>query len=343
MTEATTIPVVTPVDRRADILSVISRFGLLLGFVALCAFFSARSDLFLTGGNIKNIGISSSILLIVAVPQAMLVIMGYVDLSVGSVLGICGVVTGQLIVVHHVAWQVAALVGLLAGAVVGILNGLLVTYAGLSPIIVTLGGLQLYRGLAQYLAPDLPTGFGNGMALLGRGVYLGIPVVILITVLVFLTGVIVVYAIPAGRHMFALGVNRDASYMSGIATRRLPILAFAATGFAAALGGVLLAARLDAAPPSTLGAGFELQVLTAVLLGGVAFSGGRGSMLGVVLGVFFLGVLSNGMTLLNVSSYGQSIASGVALILAAGLDELGTGTSLLRKLVRRRPPQGRSG
>jgi len=319
-----------------DIVGLALRFALLIGLVALVVFFSIRSDLFLTSGNLKNIALSSAVLLIIAVPLALLVIMGVVDLSVGSVVGLTGVVTGLLIVDHSVPWALAALLGIAVGTIAGFLNGLLVSYSRLSPIIVTLGSLQFYRGLTQSLRDNPPAGFGHGMELLGRGLLVGVPVSVWIATTVFAIGAFVLYGTPWGRYVYALGVNQEAAFLSGIATRKLPTIIFAATGAAAGLGGVLFAARLDAAPPGTLGVGLELDVLTAVLLGGVAFSGGRGTMFGVLLGVVFLGVLRNGMTLLNVSDHTQAMATGAALVIGAGLDELSQRSQILRSIVKRR-------
>jgi ribose/xylose/arabinose/galactoside ABC-type transport system permease subunit len=318
-----------------NVLELMLRSALLIGLIVLILFFTFQSDLFLTMGNTKNIALSGAVLLIVAVPQALLVIMGYVDLSVGSSVGLSGVVTGLLIVDHHVGWGLAVLAGLGVGAFGGLVNGVLVAVTRLSPIIVTLGTLQLYRGVAQFLRDDPPAGFGTGMSLLGRGLYLGVPVPVWIALAIFGFGALYLYGTPSGRHVYAIGVNAEAAFLSGVATRRLPLLLFVVTGLAAGLGGVLYAARLDAAPPSTLGVNFELQVLTAVLLGGIAFSGGRGTMFGVLLGVVFLGVLNNGMTLMNVPYFAQAIATGAALVVAAGLDELGQRAGTLRRILRR--------
>lgn len=327
-------PTPTGVARRTA-LEIGLRSALLIGLLVLIVFFASRSGLFLTIGNVKNIALSGAVLLIVAVPQAVLVIMGYVDLSVGSAVGLSGVITGLLIVDYHWSWGLAVLAGLGVGAAGGLVNGLFVAYTRLSPIIVTLGTLQLFRGIAEFLRSDPPAGFGEGMSLLGRGLYLGIPVPVWIAGIVFALGALFLYGTPTGRQVYAVGVNPEAAFLSGVATKRLPLLVFVVTGLAAGLGGVLFAARLDSAPPSTLGANFELQVLTAVLLGGVAFSGGRGTMFGVLLGVVFLGVLNNGMTLLNVPYFAQAIATGAALVAAAGLDELGQRASTLRRVLRR--------
>ncbi|MGR6318909.1 ABC transporter permease [Micromonospora soli] len=324
------------VGAKRDPIAVTLRSALLIGLIALTVFFTVQNSLFLTAGNLKNIALSGAVLLVVAVPQALLVIMGVVDLSVGSVIGLSGVVAGLLIVDHGMAWQVAALIGIALGALAGFGNGLLVSFTRLSPIIVTLGTLQLYRGVSQFLRSNPPANFGKGMNLLGRGLYLGIPVPVWIAAVVFVIGAVVLYATPYGRYVYAIGVNKEAAFLSGVATRALPLVAYAATGAAAGIGGVLLSAQLDSAPPGTLGVGFELNVLTAVLLGGIAFSGGRGTMFGVLLGVAFLGVLNNGMTLMNVPYYAQAMATGAALIIGAGLDELSQHSQLIRAIGRRR-------
>ena len=323
-------------SQRTGAIEAALRFALLIGLIALVVFFSAQSNLFFSTGNIRNILLSSAVLLIVAVPQALLVIQGYVDLSVGSTVAISGVVTGLLIADHGLAWELAAIVGIAVGCLAGLVNGILVAFSRLSPIIVTLATLQAYRGITQFLREDPPSGFGDGMGLLGRGLLGGVPVPVWIAIAVFALGSVILYATPMGRYVYAIGVNPEAAFLSGIPTRRLPLLTYAMTGAAAGLGGVLLAARLDSAPPGTLGSGFELDVLTAVLLGGVAFSGGRGTMVGVLLGVLFLGVLRNGMTLMNVPYYAQSVATGIALVAGAGLDELSQRSQLVRRVVARK-------
>lgn len=313
---------------------VIARRALYVGLAVIILFFCLKApNLFPTLGNVRDIALSGSILLIIAVPQALLVIMGYVDLSVGSMLGLAGVVAGMLIN-DHVNTGVAILAALAVGAVGGALNGVLVSYTRLSPIIITLGTLQLFRGVAQLLTQNPPSDFGHTMALLGRGIMAGIPVPVWIAAAVLLLGFAFLSGSPSGRHTYAVGVNKEAAYLSGVAVKRLPFLVFVITGVAAGLGGVLYAARLDAAPPGTLGSGFELDVLTAVLLGGIAFSGGRGTMGGVLLGVVFIGVLRNGMLLLNVSFFWQEIATGAALIFAAALDELAIRPGRVRRLAR---------
>lgn len=295
--------------------------ALLLGVVALLLVFSALNDAFLTVDNFRNIFIQASVISVVAVPMALLLIAGKVDLSVGSTLALGAVVTG-LLITDGVPVVPAIVIGVLAGAVVGVINGVLVEAWDLSPIIVTLGALTAVRGIALTLAPDPVFGFPDGFLALGENELFGIPYLVLIAAAVFLLGGAVLSRMPTGRHVYAVGVNPEAAYLSGVRVRRIGIWLFAATGAAAALAGVMLSARLGSAPSGSLGVGFELDVLTAVILGGVAFNGGRGTIAGVFLGVLFLGVLQNGLTLENVPAATALVVKGAVLVVAAGLDRV---------------------
>lgn len=312
------------------------RYALFIGLIVLFVYFAQASERFLTTGNITNILLSSSVLLILAVPQAVLIIMGYVDLSVGSIVGLTGVLMGVQIVDHGWSPWAAMGLGILVGTLAGFLNGILISYTRLSPIIVTLGTLQLYRGITEGMRQNPPADFGDIVSVFGRGTFFGIPIAVCLSLVVFAFGTAYLYRAATGRQVYAIGVNTEAAFLSGVQTKRLPLVFYALSGMAAGLGGILLAARLDSAPPTTLGAGLELNVLTAVLLGGVAFTGGRGTMFGVLLGVLFLGVLSNGMTLTNVPYWAQSIATGAALVIAAGLDELSQRKGAVRRVLEKK-------
>ncbi len=286
----------------------------------ILAFFLFSAE-FLTLANFKDIAVQNSVIGLVAVPTALLLLTGYIDLSIGSVLALAAVVTGTLIT-HGTSPLIASLAGVGTGLCVGAFNGFLVSYMGFSTIIVTLGMLTAVRGVAIQSSQVTPTGFGSTFAEIGNGTLLSIPVPIVIVALAFaLGGVFLRYSVW-GRHVYAIGVNREAAFLSGISVRRLPFVLFAFTGIAAGLGGVILASRIDAAPGGSIGDGFELSVLTAVLLGGVAFEGGRGSMFGVLLGVAFVAILQNGLTLLNVPTTTSLIAQGGVLVVAAALAHL---------------------
>ena len=291
--------------------------ALLLGVVALIVVFSNLNEQFLAVDNFRNILVQCSFIAVVAVPMSMLLIAGKVDLSVGSVLAL-GAVTCGLLLNDGVPLLVAIIAGILAGTVIGAINGFLITVLDLSPIIVTLGALTAIRGLAQTLAPDPLFGFPSSFISLGENEFLGIPYLVLIAAAVFVIGALVLTQTPIGRHIYVIGVNPEASYLSGVRVKPVGLLLFVLTGTAAGLAGVMLSARLGSAPSSSLGVGFELEVLTAVILGGVAFDGGRGTILGAFLGVIFLAILQNGLTLENVPLATALMVKGGTLV-AAGV------------------------
>jgi ribose transport system permease protein len=296
--------------------------SLLAALLALGAFFTLTSSNFLTSSNLKVVLLTVSVVGIVAVPQAMLLLSGFIDLSVGSVAVLATIVFGQMMRIWDQPLGLSIVVALLVGAGWGMLNAVLVAYWGFSPVIVTLGGYAGARGIADAVSHDVTQfSFGDKFAYLGNGELFGLPMPAVIFIGVFLVGAFLWYQTPLGRHLTAIGANRPAARAVGVSVRRVPAFAYVASGLAAAAGGLVLTSELDGASPS-IGLGLELEVLTAVLLGGVAFSGGRGSLWGVLFGVLFVGVLDNGLILLNVGPYYVNVAIGGVLIAAAGVDAL---------------------
>ncbi|MGC9538279.1 ABC transporter permease [Streptomyces sp. UG1] len=299
-------------------LTAVRRQPLIAVLTAMVLVFQLSTGSFLDPANLRGIATDAATLAIVAVPLALLVISGYLDLSVGSTLALGGLVAGWL--AGQGQSPVVAVVGALAaGAAVGAVNGVLCCYLGLSAFIVTLGMLTAVRGLAQQLFPLPLSGFGPGFAWLGGARIAGVAAPVVVAALVLAAGALFLALTPAGRHVFAIGVNREAAHLSGINIRRTPFALFVVTGVAAALAGAIKASVLDSVVAGTSGTGFELAVLTAVLVGGVALTGGSGSILGVLLGVLFLGCLQNGLTLLDVPTFWQQIAQGTALVAGAAL------------------------
>lgn len=299
---------------------------MLLALVALVAFFQIATGAFLQWSNLTAIASEVATLAIVAVPMAVLVIAGYLDLSVGSVFALGAMAAGHLAVDGH-GLLLCVLGALAVGAATGLVNGVLCAYLGLSAFIVTLGTLTAVRGLVQQLSPFPLSGFGPNFGRLGGASPLGIDLPIWLAVGAVIAGAVFLARTPAGRHVYAIGVSRDAAYLSGVNVRLLPLFAFVITGAAAALAGAIKASVLDSVQTGTAGVGFELTVLTAVLLGGVAFTGGSGSIGGVLIGVLFLGALQNGLTVMGVPVFVQIMAQGVALVLAASLGLLRRGRS----------------
>ncbi|MDF0584942.1 ABC transporter permease [Bradyrhizobium yuanmingense] len=288
----------------------------------LALYFFYKSPVFLTFNNWISISVQIASLMTISIPFAVLLMAGKVDLSVGSMVGLSGVVAG-LSFPHMGIIGTVALV-LAVGLAIGLLNGFLVGVLSMSPIIVTLGALTLLRGLAQWLSPSPLFDFPEAFTFIGYGRLFGLPILTLIMLTVLAVGLIVMTRTPLGRHTVAIGVNERAAYLVGIRVKLTVMLLYGAVGMGAALAGLMTIARINSAPSGTLGVGVELSVLTAVLLGGVPFTGGRGSLLRVALGVWLLGMLSNGLILMNVPTTASLMITGLVLVLAAGLDVLRT-------------------
>ena len=296
--------------------------GLFVALILLSLYFSISTGSFFTRSNILVVLEQVSVLGMVAVPGAMLLVSGNLDLSVGSVAGLSAATFGTFDKIFHWPVLVAAIGALAVGALWGTMNGALISYLGFSPVIVTLGGFAGAAGLAQTITSDATrSGFGNAFDNLGDGTLAGIPLPVIIFLLVFLIGAYVWYETKTGRHLIAIGANKDAATALGVESKRLPFVIYVLSGMAAALGGLIFTAQLDGASVQ-IGVGLELQVLTAILLGGVAFNGGRGSLWGTLAGILFIGVLDDGLILINVGPYVADLAVGAALVVAAALDVL---------------------
>jgi len=309
-------------ERRRRILRWAQQSGVLFALLALVLLFSMTTDRFFVRGNLTIVALQIAVIGIVTVPGAMLVLSGYVDLSVGSVMILSAVGFGQLFDAGvPIGWAVLA--GLAIGLVWGLLvNGYLIAYLGFSPIVVTLGGLALARGLAQAWSQGITVfGFGDTFGFFGTGRWLEIPIPVWVFLGVAAIGYYVWNVGPWGRRMTAIGSSPDAALSLGVRIRKIPLLLYGASGLAAAAGGLIFTAQLDGASLS-IGQGLELQVLTAILLGGVSFTGGRGTFGGVLSGLLFLGVLRNGLVLTGVGVFWQQVAIGAALLFAAFLDAL---------------------
>ncbi|SDO50863.1 monosaccharide ABC transporter membrane protein, CUT2 family (TC 3.A.1.2.-) [Microbacterium sp. ru370.1] len=298
------------------------RTPLLIVLIVLVIGVQIATDSFFGWQNIRGILQDSAVIAIVAIPVAMLLIAGYIDLSVGSSLALGGVVAS--LVMDKGAGQpaVAVVLAILSGAVVGLVNAVIITVLGLNSFITTLGTLTAVRGVAQLISPTPRNNFGDQFGLLGVGTIAGVPLSVWIAALLLIAAGIFLSLTPTGRHVYAVGVNRQAAYLSGVPVRRLPFALFVLSGAMSGFAGTIVAARLNSAPAGQLGAGFELVVLTAVLLGGVALTGGEGTIFGVVVGVLFYGALNNSLVLLGVTTFWQAVASGLALVAAIGLSAL---------------------
>ncbi|QQS46267.1 MAG: ABC transporter permease [Acidobacteriota bacterium] len=311
----------------------------LIALVLLIVIFSTLSPAFLTTGNLVILAKHVAINAILAVGMTYVILTGGIDLSVGSVVGLAAMIAGGLInqglvlpifgvVVYFNVW-IIILLTLLAGVLVGGVNGLVITRFRVAPFIATLGMMYVARGFALLRSngatfPNLvgEAELGNtGFQLLGSGSFIGIPVPIWLMIVFGVAGVFIANKTPFGRRVFAIGGNERAAELSGIRVNRIKLSVYMISGFCAAMTGLIIASQLLAAHPAT-GETFELNAIAAVVLGGTSLSGGRGGVGGTIIGAFVIGVLSDGLVLLGVSEFWQIVIKGLVIILAVVVDQL---------------------
>jgi ribose transport system permease protein len=293
--------------------------GLVVLLVAVGAL-TLASDQFLTAGNLSNLVRQVAIFAIIAVGQLLVILTAGIDLSVGSVLGLSGCVTAQLLVG---GWPipVAVLVGLLIGAALGLVNGLLVTRLGLPPFIATLGMLGIARGMVLVIT-DAKTvqGLPESFQTIANGTVLGIPNLLIIAVVIVAAAWFVLTRTVFGRYIYAVGSNPESARLAGVPVQAVTVSVYVISGLLAALGGVLLTSRLGAGIP-TAGTGFELNAIAACVIGGASLFGAKGSALGAATGALIMGVLNNGGNLLAINAFYLQIAIGVLILVAVGFDQ----------------------
>jgi ribose transport system permease protein len=308
----------------------VPEIGALLVFLAgELVFFGIKSPYFFERENWFNIMTAIAIYGIIAAPATLLLVAGQFDLSVGSGVAFTAVMMAYIAgrqppSIGH-SLLLGVVVALACGLAIGMINGFFVTVVGVNALITTLGMLAVLRGLAQVLATGqtvlLDNFSGLGQGRIAKAPF-DIPVsaVILVGVLA-LFGFVMRYTVY-GRSMYAIGANPAAARLAGIRSRRLIFGGFVLSGLATAIGGLILVSEVGAAPSGTLGLGYELQVVTAVILGGASLAGGRGTIAGTVLGLLIIGVLNNGLNLLSVDAFWQQVAQGALLIAAVSFDQI---------------------
>jgi len=301
--------------------SVISRYGLLLAFLLMVAALSMLSDYFLTRSNILNVLRQISVNALLAFGQTVVIIAAGIDLSVGSLLAYTGALAAGL-AKGGMSPVLAILSSLGAGSVLGLFNGAIIAFLGIAPFIVTLAGLTIFRGMTLVYTGGRPiTGLPDVFYWIGNGSILGIPVPVWLMLLFLgLTHFILRYT-ALGRQIYAIGGNEEAARLSGIPVERVKLFIYAYSGLASALGAIILTGRLNSAQP-TAGVSFELDAIAAVVVGGTSLFGGRGGVFGTFLGALIIGVLNNGMNLLNVSSFYQQIVKGGVILAALIVDRM---------------------
>ena len=309
----------------------LARFQSLIALIILCVVISLLSDKFLTSTNAWNVMRQISVNICISVGMTLVVLTAGIDLSIGSVLALCGAITGGLLKNGievpssnlYIGFTIlgATVAGLLAGALIGWFNGWTITKFKVPPFVATLAMLTIARGLTMLWTKGFPiTGLGENFAHLGTGWFLGIPLPVWISGIIVFIAVIITNKTKLGRYIYAIGGNENAATLSGINIKRIKIAVYTIAGALAAVGGLLVTSRLDAAQPNA-GTGYELDSIAAVVIGGTSLSGGRGSVLGTVLGAVIIGVLNNGLVLLNVSPFWQQVVKGFVILTAVVIDK----------------------
>lgn len=278
---------------------------------------------FLTWGNILTVLRQTSINAVIATGMTFAILIGGIDLSVGSVLGFCGAISATLISSGMNVF-VVVIATLLLGTIIGFFNGTLITAGRLQPFIATLGTVTLLRGLILVFTQGRPISTGNTEASkyfgeIGTGFIGPIPIPVYIMVIVFIVTYYILNHTRIGRYIYATGSNEEATIYSGINTNNVKLFVYSISGMMTALAGILITARLGSAQP-TAGAGYELDAIAAVVLGGTSMAGGIGTIAGTAIGALIIGVLNNALNLMQVSSYYQDVAKGVVILIAVLLD-----------------------
>ena len=298
--------------------------GTLLGLILISVVFAAKSDVFLTGPNLINILQQSSINACIALGMTLVIISGGIDLSVGPVAALSAVL-GAAMLVAGVPIPLAIAGALATGVACGFVNGALIAWGGLQPFIVTLGGLSLYRALALIYTGGQPIfGLPDEFRALTNGNLMGIPNSVVIVGFLALVAWIILTKTPLGEYFMAVGGNPEAARIAGVPVTLTKLSAYMMSGLMAAVAALVLIGRLGAAEP-TLGTLWELDAIAAAAIGGASLMGGRGSIVGTLIGCIILGTLRNGLTLLNVQAFYQLLATGIIIIVAMLIDKAATG------------------
>jgi len=296
--------------------------GLLIALLITSCYFAYQSPAFSTLSNFILIFNQIAVNGILAFGVTFVIISGGIDLSIGSILAVSGVVAALFAQAETGNLGPSILLSLLVGTLIGTLNGLITVFSKVPPFIVTLGSMTMGRGLALLISDGKPV--SNLLAsfnYIGNETFIGIPISIVILVITFLISTFILDQSIWGRYIKAIGGNEFASYVSGISVNKIKCLVYSLSGLFAAIASILLTSRINTGQPNA-GLGFELDAIAAVIIGGTSTKGGKGSMIGTLLGVIFIGIINNGLDLLNVSAYWQQILMGGIIILAVLFDRI---------------------
>lgn len=327
------------IGRNSSIGLLLLKLRTLIAFFAVLIVFGIIAPNFISVANLVAMAKHSAIWAILAMGMTFVILGDGIDLSVGSIAGLCGMLAGGLIIeglrlpifgiVVYFHTPIIILIVLAIGVLLGSINGLLITRAKVAPFIATLGMMYMARGFAMLRSggktfPNLvgdPALGNTGFTALGAGTLFGLPLVVWLAVIIAVVSAYISKKTPLGRHVFAVGGNSDAARLSGIRVNRIKMATYMFSGFTAALTGLVLSSQLVASHPGT-GESYELTTIAAVVLGGTSLSGGRGSVGGSIIGALILGVLNDGLVMVGVSSFWQTVIKGFVVVIAVVVDQL---------------------
>ena len=313
----------SPTQGKIDYFKLYERYGLFAILLLLGAVFTALNPNFFTLYNIQNIFKQSSINGLIAFGMTFVILLGCIDLSVGSILALVGFITSTLIVEFQVPSFIAIVLGLALGVGLGLINGLLVARVKLQPFIATLITMTVYRGITLILSDGLPvrniSQYSTIAEFINRGSLGIIPVSMLILLLVFAVIWVLLNKTVFGRHLYATGGNEEAARLSTVPTEKVKIWGFVLSGLLSAMAAILYISRYNSIYPNA-GIGIELDAIAAVVIGGTSMNGGKGLITGTILGVLIIGMLDNALNLLGVSSFYQEVIKGLVILVAVVID-----------------------
>ena len=305
--------------RKIDINSFVAEYAIIMIFIVLFVAMSIFAPNFLSGGNIANVLRQISINGICAIGMTFVMLTGGIDLSVGSIIGVSGVLTAMMMLngVHPI---LASLISLVLCTVIGILTGLLISHIEIPPMVATMGTMTSLRGAAYLITGGTPVfGFTESYAVIGQG-YVGVvPIPVIILVIAFAIGIFFLSKTKYSRYIYGVGGNEEVARLSGVNVHHVKAFVYAVSGFCSALAGLVMLGRLNSGQPRA-GESYEMDVITAVVLGGVSLNGGVGKLSHVIFGLLIIGVLTNGMTMMAIDDYWQRVVKGIVLLLAVGFD-----------------------
>ncbi len=296
------------------------KYGIYIFLAVVFIFFAIAAPNFLTSKNVINILRQVSMFGIVVMGVTFVMIGGGMDLSVGGQMAVVGMLLGYLMVNMEVPVTLAIIISVAVGCMFGMLNGMIAIKLNMAPIIVTLSMMLVLQGVAFLITGGYPiTGMPESFVMIGQG-YIGIiPVPVIIFIVFIIFGWVLMNKTYLGRHIYALGGNKEAARLAGINVERLTVMIYTFTGFAASIAAIIMVGRTNAAQPGA-GSSYPFDCMTAACLGGISISGGEGKISGVVVGVIILGILDNGLVLMGVNSNFQSVVKGLILLLAVAID-----------------------